>query len=261
MQLDKILNTKMKRKITLEYVRRVKELCRSRLNGGNLISGINTWAVSVLCYSAGIVDWTVEELVSMDKRTRKILAMNGCMHTRSNVARLYLPRMEGGRGLISIDECAVKESKSLHGYLGETTEWLLQAALNEKVLDEEENLQDYKKRRQEEKIMDWKEKALHGEFVQQTADVAGENSWRWLTNGFLKKEMEGLILAAQEQALRTNSINHSMDKTSETPLCRLCGDCSDILSVDEKSLPRGNTGSTMIRWPCGCTGRFAESTE
>ena len=41
-----------------------------------------------------------------------------------------------------------------------------------------------------------------------------------------KKETEGLILAAQEQALRTNSIKHSIDKTSETPLCRLCGDCS-----------------------------------
>ena len=90
--------------------------------------------------------------------------MNGCMYTRSNVARLYLPRKKGGRGLISIEECVVKESKSLHGYLGETTEWMLQAALNE-VLDEEENLQDYKKRKQEEKVRDWKEKALHGEFV------------------------------------------------------------------------------------------------
>ena len=64
--------------------------------------------------------------------------------------------------------------------------------------------------------------ALHGEFVRQTADVAGEDSWRWLRNGFLKKETEDLILAAQEQALRTNSIKHSIDKTSETPLCRLC---------------------------------------
>ena len=157
MQLDKILNTEMKGKITSEYVRRAKKLCRSKLNGGNLISGINTWAVSVLRYSAGIVDWTVEELVSMDRRTRKILAMNGCMHTTSNVARLYLPRKEGGRGLISIEECIVKESKSLHGYLGETTEWMLQAALNE-VLDEEENLQDYKKRKQEEKIRDRRRK-------------------------------------------------------------------------------------------------------
>ena len=200
------------------------------LNGGNLISGVNTWAVSVLRYSAGIVDWTVEELASMNRRTRKILAMNGCMHTRSNVAILYLPRKEGGRRLISIEECVVKESKSLYGYLGQTTEWMLQDALKEKVLDEEENLQDYKKRRQEEKIRDWKEKALHGEFVRQTADVvAGEDSRRWLRNGFLKKETEGLILAAQEQALRTNSIKHSIDKTSETSLCRLCRDCSETV--------------------------------
>ena len=145
-----------------------------------MINGINAWAVSVLRYSAGIVDGTVEELVTMDRRTRKILAMNGCMHTRSNVARLYLPTKEGRRGLISIEECANKESKSLHGYVRETTEWMLQDALNEKVLNEQENLQDYQKRKHEEKIRNWKEKDLHGEFVRQTADVAGEDSWRWL---------------------------------------------------------------------------------
>ena len=152
LQLDVTLNTKMKDKITSEYVRRVKKLCRSKLNGGNMISGINAWAVSVLRYSAGIVDWTVEELVSMDRRTRKMLAMNGCMHTRNNIARLYLPRKEIGRGLISTEECVRKESKSLHGHLRGTTEWMLQAALKEKVLDEEKNLQEYQKRRQEEKV-------------------------------------------------------------------------------------------------------------
>ena len=55
--------------------------------------------MSVPRHSAGIVNWTAEELVSMDRRTRNILAMNGCMHTGSNIARLYLPRKEGGRGL------------------------------------------------------------------------------------------------------------------------------------------------------------------
>ena len=45
----------------------------------------------------------------MDRITRKILAMNGCPHTRSNVARLYLSRKEGGRGLIGIAECVRKE--------------------------------------------------------------------------------------------------------------------------------------------------------
>ncbi|XP_068756883.1 uncharacterized protein [Montipora capricornis] len=37
LQLDQTLNTKMKGKITLEYFRRVKKLCRSKHNGGNLI--------------------------------------------------------------------------------------------------------------------------------------------------------------------------------------------------------------------------------
>ena len=64
---------------------------------------------------------------------------------------------------------------------------MLQAALKEKVIVEEETLQDYERRRKEEKVKNWKEKALHGEFIQQISNVAGEESWRWLRNGFLKK--------------------------------------------------------------------------
>ena len=165
----------------------------------------------------------------MDTKPRKILSMNGCLHTRSNVGRLYLPRKEGGRGLVGIEGCVKWENKSLHGSLRESTEWMLQAALKEKVIVEEETLQDYERRRKEEKVKNWKEKALHGEFIQQISNVAGEESWRWLRNGFLKKEKEGLILAAQEQALRTNSIKYSIHKTSETPLCRLCGETTETV--------------------------------
>ena len=42
-----------------------------------------------------------------------------------------------------------------------------QMALKENVVVEEENLQDYQKRRKQEKLRQWKEKALHGEFAQQ----------------------------------------------------------------------------------------------
>ena len=52
----------------------------------------------------------MEEMVSMDSKTRNILAMIGCLHTGSNAARLYLPRKEGGRRLIGIEECARRES-------------------------------------------------------------------------------------------------------------------------------------------------------
>ena len=57
-----------------------------------------------------------------------------------------------------------------------------------------------------------------------------------------KKGDRRLELAAQEQALRINSIKHSVDKTSQTPLCRLCG----TLSVDVRSLPRqGGPAGTL----------------
>jgi len=108
----------------------------------------------------------MEEVANMDRIPRIILAMNDCLHTRSKVARLYLPRKEEGRGLIGIEECVKRESKSLHGYLRESTEWMLQAALKEKVIVEEEGLQDDERRRNDERDKNWKEEALHREFAQ-----------------------------------------------------------------------------------------------
>ena len=40
---------------------------------------------------------------------------NNNKHTRSKVVRLYLPRKEGGRELIGIEEFVRRESKSLQG--------------------------------------------------------------------------------------------------------------------------------------------------
>ena len=111
----------------------------------------------------------------MERRTRKILAMNGCLHIRSNVARL-----------ISIEECVRRERKSYHGYLRENTKGMLQAALKEKVAVKEESLQDCEKKKKEYKVKNWKEKAPHGEFVHKISEEAKEKSWRWLRNGFLK---------------------------------------------------------------------------
>ena len=113
------------------------------------------------------------------------MTMNGCLHERSNVARLYLPRKEGGRWLIGVEECMAEESKSLHGYLKESQEWMLQVALREKVVVEMESLEDHKKKTYEEKVKNWKEKPLHGEFVGQISEIAGDESWRWMRSGFL----------------------------------------------------------------------------
>ena len=54
-------------------------------------------------------------------------------------------------------------------------------------------------------------------------NVDKDKTWQWLSKCDLKIGTEALLRAAQEQAIRTNYVKHHIDKTSESPLCRLCG--------------------------------------
>ena len=67
------------------------------------------------------------------------------------------------------------------------------------------------------------EKPLHSQFFKATTNVREHRTWSWLCRGQLKKETEGLITAAQDQALRTNSIKAYIDEQNIPPTCRLCG--------------------------------------
>ena len=56
----------------------------------------------------------MEEMTSMDRRTRKILAMNGCLHTRSNVA---VPAEEGRGKRIDWNRGECKKGKKIPVWL------------------------------------------------------------------------------------------------------------------------------------------------
>ena len=49
-----------------------------------------------------------------------------------------------------------------------------------------------------------------------------EQSCVWLQNGDLKRETESLIVAAQNQSIRTNLDKAKIDKSQKDTLCRLC---------------------------------------
>ena len=53
---------------------------RSKLNGGNVIAGMSAWAVGIIRYGTGVLDWTKEELKSIEIKTRKLMTMNGSLH-------------------------------------------------------------------------------------------------------------------------------------------------------------------------------------
>ena len=61
---------------------------------------------------------------------------------------------------------------------------------------------------------------MHSQFLRQSKDLSSNDSWQWLQRGELKKETEGMIMAAQEQALRTRYIQRAIDGNNISPKCR-----------------------------------------
>ena len=116
------MKNKMKEKLSKEYFRRVRKLLESKLNSRNLVKGITTWAASLMRYSAPFLDWTVDELKAIDRRTRKLLTMHKTFHPKDDVDRLYVGRKDGGRGLISIKECVENSVLGLREYVENSSE-------------------------------------------------------------------------------------------------------------------------------------------
>ena len=216
-----VLHEESKERLKKEYIRRVKKCLKSKLNGGNMVKAINTWAVSLMRYSAGIVEWTKADLDVTDRKTRKLMTMYGMLHPRSNVSRLYLPRSEGGRGLLSVSDSVNIERRSLQCRVSSTQEKLLKVA-QKYIKADELGPKEYKNKRREERTRDWQEKPLDGRFLRCTEEVASSKTWEWLRRGELKKETEGLITAAQDQSLRTNVMKARIDKSHVSPMCRMC---------------------------------------
>ena len=80
---------------------------------------------------------------------------------------------------------------------------MLSGTLKENVIEEGETKEELSKRKRDERKKNLHEGKLHRQFVE-----------------FLKKETDGMLLAAQEQALRVNA---KIDKQPILPKCRqLC---------------------------------------
>ena len=89
LQTDQIRHTEIKEKVKIECSRRVRMVLEANLNDGNIIKGINTWAVSLLRCPAPFIDWKGAELMQLDRRTRKLITMHNPLHPKSNVDNLY----------------------------------------------------------------------------------------------------------------------------------------------------------------------------
>ena len=71
---------------------------------------------------------------------------------------------------------------------------------------------------------------MHGQFLRDKEGVDWNRSWHWIAKGDMKGCREALICSAQEQALRTNYTKLYIDKRSESPICRMCGEKAETIS-------------------------------
>ena len=87
--------------------------------------------------------------------------------------------------------------------------------------------------------------------MRQTKEIKSEQSWTWIQNGDLKRETDSLIVAAQNQTIRTNLVKVKIDKSQKDTLHRLCKKADE--SIDESivvvaNLHRRGIKEGMITW-------------
>ena len=117
LEADKFLKEEMMLNVSKEYMRMLRKVLKSNLNGENLVSGVNTWAVSLLRYSVAVVSWRKSKMQPIDRGTRKLFTIHGALDPKSDVDRLYIPRKKGGRGLISIEDSFELAVSGLEDYV------------------------------------------------------------------------------------------------------------------------------------------------
>ena len=217
LEADSIKQTEMKDKIKKEYLRRTRKLLEAKLSSRNLIKGINTWAVPLVRYSGPFLKWTREELKQM-KRTYQHRKQR--LRIDKTTRRLY------------------RKARTITAIRNDT----------DNTIDDRMTITRKQK---------WEEKQFYGRFKLLINTISHQKTWTWLRKGNFRRETESLLIAAQNNAIRTNHIKARIDKTQQNCKCRLCGDrdetinhiisrCSKLAQNEYKT--RQNWVGKVIHW-------------
>ena len=107
-------------------MRRLRLDLGTELSVKNKIQAIGSLAVQVLRYNFGNVNWHREELQKLDRKTRKLLTTHGQHHPKADVDCLYVPRKQGGRGLMQLEAAHAVEITKLLEFVDRKEDPLIQ---------------------------------------------------------------------------------------------------------------------------------------
>ena len=256
-------HTSVRVRLQQVYTKRLYKIWSSSLSAKHKVHATNTWAVAVFQYFFPLVKWPHNALVQLDRLTRRILHRFKSHHHSASIERLYLSRMNGGRGLVNLYQAWEREVVASELYLVNSAEnELLQAVVQHHLFltsrGKHSSLQtactilrrygvstDLKERvRSGELIPTTREgilqlkaaqvvkfvgsltvKPIHKVFYQQATSAEGvdtEGTFAWLSDGRLRAETEGLVIAAQDGVILMNRYKHTVLGMGVSPTCRVC---------------------------------------
>ena len=92
-------------------------ILKTELKARNKITAIGAIAVPVLRYSFGSINWRIEEIKQIDRKTRNMLTMYKMHHPKADIDRLYVKRKEGGRGMVQVEAAYKAQIINIAEYL------------------------------------------------------------------------------------------------------------------------------------------------
>ena len=202
-------------------------------------------------YGFPVPDWTITELKIIDREKRNMLQRYHAMHSQSEVTCLYLPRKNGGRGLINITSHYKNAIINFSSYLVISEKQFLKLTSNWQVNRGKKSIHQKVQRYCDEigndiqqpvamkklprKITiksarinkleaELKRKNMHGQFAKylDQPHVDKERSNQWLKSSTLKRSTESTIAAIQEQAISTKYIEKHIFSVEDDDTCRIC---------------------------------------
>lgn len=240
-----------------------------------MTKAINSWAIPVLIYSFGVVKWSHTDLEEIDRLTRRMLTKFRALHPNSATERLYLPRSQGGRGLLNITNLCKGQIENLRHYFLNHSNDVIREIVTADVRATPLNLsgesQIGRKQLLHENMTRWKTKPLHGRYPGQVFEegIDRRSSFDYLQKGYLHPETEGFIAAIQDKVVRTRNYERHILKTSVVDKCRKCGTPGETIEhvtggcpllANDLYLGRHNSVASIIHQRLACMNNLVDKT-
>ena len=149
------------------------------------------------------------------------MTMHKALHPRDDVDRLYVSRKEGVRGLASDEDSVDASIQRLEDNMQKHDGGFITAIRNDTDNKMDNRMTITRKQK-------WEGKQHYGHFKRLINIISYDKTW--LRKGNFKRETESLLIAAQDNAVRSNHIKTRIDKTQQNSKCRLCGDRDETIN-------------------------------